>query len=214
MRWSEREKRLGMLLALSGLVLISLLLYLQFGRVSEPSVTFPVYEEQDSEQESVADQANLRESEAAPLVVDVKGAVKQPGVYSLPAGARVVDAIERAGGLLEEADPERINLAQPLTDGMAFRVPYQGEQEKLPAEPVSASVASASGSFSDSGKVNINTATEAELDTLPGIGPAKAAAIIKYREEHGPFQDISQLTRVPGIGEKTFQNLQDLITVH
>jgi competence protein ComEA len=215
MRWSEREKRLGILLLLSGLVLVSLILYQQFGRDPAPPMTFPAYqEEQDSTQEPASGQSNQPEPPVAPVVVDVKGAVKHPGVYSLPAGARVVDAIERAGGLLEEADPDRINLAQPLTDGMAFRVPFQGEQDNPPSEPSVAQSAGVSGSLPGAGKVNINTATEAELDTLPGIGPAKAAAIVKYREEHGPFQEIGHLTRVPGIGEKTFQNLQDLITVH
>lgn len=216
MGWSEREKRLGLLLALCIVVLMSLVLYMHFGRDEPPLATFPAHEE--TEVVSLAaghGEAAVTVAETPdepPVVVDVKGAVHHPGVYTLPAGSRVVDAVERAGGFLAEADPERINLAQPLTDGMAFRVPFQGEEVGPTGN--GAPMISTVGESGGSTKININTATASELDTLPGIGPAKAAAIIQYRTEHGPFQHVDELLEVPGIGEKTLQNLRDLITVH
>jgi len=216
MGWSEREKRLGLLLALFVVVSISLVCYMFFGREEPPAATFPVFEESEAASSpTVADATNMPGQEEAPVVVDIKGAVKRPGVYTLPAGSRVVDAVERAGGFLDDADPERINLAQPLSDGMAFRVPFLGEEREPAASPVPILEAGSSFGFSGgSAKININTATAAELDTLPGIGPAKAEAIIQYRTEHGPFQHVDQLLEVPGIGEKTLQNLRELITVH
>lgn len=215
MGWSEREKRLGTLLALSVLVTVSLLLYMFFGREEPPPASFPVFEESEAASSQAAHDG-AEGPEETPVVVDVKGAVKRPGVYALPAGSRVVDAVNEAGGFLEEADPERINLAQPLTDGMAFRVPFKGEEE-VPNDGPAAAFSSGTGISGGAGmaaKININTATAAELDTLPGIGPAKAEAIIQYRTEHGPFRHVDELLEVPGIGEKTLQNLRELITVH
>ena len=216
MRWSEREKRLGILLALSGVVLVSLVCYIIFEQEQGPVATFPPYEEPKADIEmATPDATRQAETVQTEVVVDVKGAVQHPGVYALPAGARVIDAVERAGGFLPEADPDRINLAQPLTDGMAFRVPFQGEEAGAGGlADVSSTLISSPVGNSGSGKVNINTATASELETLPGIGPAKAEAIIQYRTEHGPFQHVDQLLEVPGIGEKTLQNLRDFITVH
>lgn len=148
-------------------------------------------------------------SQPEEIVVDVKGAVKQPGIYHLPAGARVFQAIEAAGGTTEEADESLLNLADFLSDGMAVIVPMQGE---APHELLQMTAGSAGDSPSGS-KVNVNRATEAELQTLTGIGPSKAAAIIRDREENGPFETVDELTRVSGIGEKTLENIRDDVTV-
>lgn len=138
----------------------------------------------------------------APLRVYVSGAVLRPEVYLLPPGSIVKDAVRAAGGPSVEADLDRINLAQPLADGQQVYVPRKGE-EPLPIP--------APGSMGD--RVNINTATLAELDALPGIGPTLAQRIIDYRTEHGPFASIEDIKNVPGIGEGLFQKLKDRITV-
>jgi competence protein ComEA len=136
----------------------------------------------------------------ASIVIHVAGAVAQPGVYTLPEGARVHEAVAAAGGVLPEADPHALNLAEPLYDGRRIHVPLAGD--------------GGGESVRESGAVNINTATAAQLETLPGIGPAKAAAIISYREKNGPFRSLDDLTEVAGIGAKTVEGLKDYITLY
>lgn len=136
------------------------------------------------------------------IMVDVKGAVKQPGIYQLSADARVYQAIQKAGGLLPDADQKQINLAQKCKDEMVIYVPLKGEG------PVS----NLAIQSSQEQKININTASVEELEKLDSIGPSKAEAIVKYRQTHGPFQSIEQLTEVPGIGKKTVDKFKDQIT--
>ena len=144
------------------------------------------------------------------VMVDIKGQVAKPGVYELPADSRTTDAIEAAGGFLEAAEPKAINLAMKVADEMVIYVPKAGEEMDLPtAQPGASGAGGAKEAL-----VNLNTATDAELMTLPGIGPAKAAAIIAYRTDSGNFQKIEDLTNVTGIGDKTFEKLKDSITVN
>ncbi|MGC8874582.1 MAG: ComEA family DNA-binding protein [Chloroflexia bacterium] len=143
----------------------------------------------------------------APVVVYVSGAVVRPGVYALPAGARVADALAAAGGATAEADLVHLNLARRLHDEEQVYVPRKGEPT-----PVWPTGAPSSGGGGRS-KVNINTAGVAELDTLPGIGPGYAQRIVDYRQQHGPFRTIEDLQKVPGIGPATFARIRDLITV-
>lgn len=148
------------------------------------------------------------------IVVDVKGAVKQPGVYDMQAGDRVHHAIRQAGGTLDGADQNQLNLALLLQDGMVIYVPKKGEEE-APSQ-ASAGQSSNAGSAGQNGPaktVNINTAAAEELQTLPGIGPSKAETIIAYREENGGFDSIEDLMNVTGIGEKSFEKLKSSITV-
>ena len=130
------------------------------------------------------------------LTVYVSGAVATPGVYSLPAGSRVDAAIQAAGGFLPGAEQENINLAEPLEDGQQIDVPGIVDTSHVNA-----------------GRININTATAADLDTLPGIGPTTAQAIVDYRLEHGAFQAVQDIQNVPGIGPATFANIKDYITI-
>lgn len=146
---------------------------------------------------------------AGPVFVDVKGAVSLPGLYKAKEGDRVLDAIEQAGGLLETADEKQINFAQKVHDEMVIYVPEKGETIE-DAPPVMA----APSSGQTNGKVNINRAELSELETLPGIGPAKAQAIIDYREQQGPFKQVEDIQNVSGIGEKTFEKLQESISVN
>ena len=147
-----------------------------------------------------------------PVIVDVKGAVKYPGVYELTEANRVVDAITAAGGYIDGANATLINHAQKLQDEMVIYIPLEGEEVEINIQQFIGGSSSSSGS-ADSGKININVADETQLTTLPGIGPAKAKAIIAHREENGPFQAIEGLKNVTGIGDKTFEQLKDLIDI-
>ncbi|MEI4829347.1 helix-hairpin-helix domain-containing protein [Bacillus sp. FJAT-53711] len=135
-------------------------------------------------------------------IVDVKGAVHHEGVYELQSGARVKDAIEKAGGFLPEADVTKVNLAQIVQDQMMIYVPKKGEQ-----------TVSVNGSSLQEGKIQINTATKEQLEKISGIGPRKAENIMKYREQHGPFQKVEDLLEVDGIGEKSLEKIKDEIIV-
>jgi competence protein ComEA len=138
----------------------------------------------------------------SPLTVDVDGAVDQPGIYQLPVNSRINDAILAAGGPLTDANLDSINRAALLKDGMKIYIPAQGEQIALdsnsPASPINL--------------ININTATQKELEALPGIGPGKAGDIIEYRQNHGDFDTIEDIQNVSGIGESLFQEIKDQIT--
>ena len=143
------------------------------------------------------------------LVVHVAGAVSAPGVHELRPGSRVADAIAAAGGLTPDADASRINLAAPVADGERVYVLALGEQEA----PVAAGSAPAGSGGEATGPVNLNTADAELLDSLPGVGPATAAAIIEHRARVGPFTSIDQLLDVPGIGDAKLEALRDLVTV-
>jgi len=144
----------------------------------------------------------------APLRIHVAGAVRVPGVYSLPAGSLVEQAIEAAGGPGEGASLDSINLAARLQDGDQVRVPSRGAAVAGLTSPVSTP-----GLETPSAPVNLNTASAAELDRLPGIGPSLAKEIIAYRESHGAFAAIEDLLLVPGIGPAKLATLRDLVCV-
>lgn len=146
-----------------------------------------------------------------PLIVYVSGAVAHPGVYALPPGARVADALAAAGGPSAEADLAQLNLARRVHDEEQIDVPRYGETPRPVPTPLLAAVTAPAGRTA--GQVNINTASAAELDTLPGIGPGYAERIVAYRETNGPFQKIEDIQNVPGIGPATFERIRDLITV-
>ena len=141
-------------------------------------------------------------TEPETIYVYICGHVKEPDVYALAAGTRLYEAIKAAGGALEDADLQQLNLADPLTDGQRIYVPAEGE-------------AAASAEYTEdktsNGLVNINTATAQQLQTLPGIGQAKANAIVAYRETNGNFSSIEDLRKVPGIKEGVFGQVQSLI---
>ncbi|MDW7728421.1 MAG: helix-hairpin-helix domain-containing protein [Bacillota bacterium] len=144
------------------------------------------------------------EPEPELITVHLVGAVMNPGVYHLQEGARVYELLELAGGFNDDAEQETLNQARPLIDGEQIYILKAGE---LPGQEM--------GSFgSNSKKVNINKAGAAELATLPGIGEVRANQIIAHREKHGYFTQIRELMDVSGIGEKTFENLEELITIY
>jgi competence protein ComEA len=152
------------------------------------------------------------------VVVHVAGAVASPGVVRLAATGRIVDAVAAAGGLRADADPDRVNLAAPVSDGQRIVIPVVGQP--LPEEVVAAPPpgATAPGDVAGPGDtsasvVDLNRATAEQLDTLPGVGPATAAAILAHREQSGPFRSVDGLIEVRGIGEAKLEALRDLVTV-
>jgi competence protein ComEA len=138
------------------------------------------------------------------------GAVQRPGLYELRPGDRVADLLAAAGGPLPRADLDQVNLAAPVADGTQVVVPRVGEVVTLPSTP--GAPAGPDGSTS-AGPVDLNTADAAALETLPGIGPATAAAILEHRDTNGPFAAVDDLIDVPGIGEAKLAALADLVTV-
>ncbi len=155
--------------------------------------------------------------EPVELFVHVCGAVRAPGVYTLTEGARVIDALEAAGGLTEAAAAELLNQAELLVDGTQIYVYTHVEAEELKLAPGQQTIIPAGASSEETGTagqmVNLNTATLQELMELPGIGQTRAEAILAYRKEHGRFQSIEELMQVSGIKENTFRKLQEHITV-
>lgn len=144
------------------------------------------------------------------VVIDLRGEVANPGVYELPAGSRLDDAIVAAGGLTEEADLTQLNLAQRLQDGTVVTVPGQASASTgAPGDGVSSS--GTSGGL-QGGLVNLNTASAAELETLPGVGEVTARRIIEYRDANGPYRSVDDLVHVQGISMRTIDGLRDLVT--
>lgn len=152
--------------------------------------------------------------------VDIEGAVKNPGLYSLKEGSILEDLLAVCGGFSDSVDGARVakefNRAEILSDGQKIYIPTKGEVAGAEAGAASSRAASSSGVESAEtpiGKININTATAEQLDTLPGIGPAYASRIIDYRNSHGGFKSIEEIQEVTGIGPKTFEKLKNQITI-
>ncbi len=179
------------------------------------------YEEISTEEIMVKNETQTEETtDTEKIVVHIMGAVKNEGIVELNEGARVSDAINSAGGLAEDADMSKINLAYVLEDGVKIRIPSINDEhteEYITTDGVeiveSSSQTTQNGGNSKSGLININTANETELDSLPGIGPSIAAKIINYREENGDFASIEDIKNVNGIGDSKFEELKDLICV-
>lgn len=169
--------------------------------IAAAGILYGLHEQQETLPLDAADQQSAEQQE---ITVYVSGAVSHPGVISLPDGARVADAVNACGGVLPTADPDALNMAQPLKDGMQIRV-----VQKTAAQNGAAGTAA----VSRDGLVNINTADEKALDSLPGIGPAMAKRIIEYRSVNGSFQKLEDLKKVKGIGEAKFARLKDKVSL-
>ena len=142
------------------------------------------------------------------ITVDVKGAVKSPGIYDLPVGSRVNDAVQKAGGLTEQADSKSINLAQKVSDEALVYVPTKGEEVANQQTN-----SGAPSSTSKDKKVNLNKASLEELKQVKGLGGKRAQDIIDHRESNGKFKSVDELKKVSGIGTKTIEKLKDYVTV-
>lgn len=165
---------------------------------------------------SPASATSTTAAEPEEVVVHAAGAVVAPGLHRLPAGARVADLLDAAGGPAPEADLDRVNLAAPLADGERVWFPRLGEE--APPEVAGSSggdgaAAAAAGGGAAAGPIDINTATAEQLAELPGVGPSIAAAIVRHREEVGPFRSVDDLLDVSGIGPARLEQLRGLVTV-
>lgn len=205
--WTPREKWLA--IALGAVLLLGGAIWLVKQEKPPEEVGWMEYQAQANaapEGKSATETAKQEETSKAEVIIDVKGAVHKPGIYRFTGQARVYEALARAGGAKKEADLSQVNLAEPLRDGMILYIPKEGENRSQTG--VFADLPGASG-----GKIRINTATLAELEQLNGIGPSKAEAIIRYREEHGPFRTLEEIAQVPGIGDKTLEKFREQITL-
>lgn len=192
---------------IAGAALVTFFLYVYLeGSAEDKEAHLQEWTFQEQTEQLAENKLSSEAEIALPMMADIKGAVMNPGVYEIADGDRIIDLIEKAGGLTEEAEATAINFAMKVSDEMAVYVPKKGEEEGgVPAGAISAA--------EKEGKVNLNSASAAELETLPGIGPAKSAAIIEYRDSNGPFKNIEDLKNISGIGNKTFEKLESLIAV-
>ena len=203
------------------IIIISFLYYIytkddQISISTEETIEENIVEE-ETEEENIVEEN---------IIVHVSGAVNKEGIVELAPNSRISDAIDQAEGLKENADTKEINLAFKLEDGMKIYIPTIGENNNIENEESSNYITSSGGTVqaqeenieinSDqktSQKININTATQTELETLPGIGPSTSTKIINYREENGKFQTIEEIKEVSGIGDAKYENIKDLISV-
>lgn len=189
--------------ATAGVLVVALLLLRPAGADPAPEASLP------RATASAAPAASSPASaSAAVVIVQAAGAVMQPGLYRLAPGSRVDDLVHAAGGLAPDADPDRVNLAALLTDGEKIYIPRIGE-----AIPADAGGAGSGASSPAASPIDLNAASIAQLDTLPGIGPATAQAIIDYRSQHGRFRSVDELLNVRGIGPAKLDALRSLVRV-
>lgn len=197
--WSPREKKLAIALVVICIFALGALLWNQtdLPLQQQPLPTYQPQQQVKSEEKKVPQKATI----------DVKGAVNKPGIYHLPAPVRLYQALEAAGGVTDQANVQQMNMAKEIVDGSMIYIPKKGEQIPTEASPLQAD------GEKGNGKINLNTATLQELESLPGLGPTKAQAIIQYRGEHGGFQSVEQLLEVSGIGERTLERIKEQLYV-
>ena len=182
------------------------------------AAAFFIYFYGNSETVSIQTSAETKEMEVSgpddasrstgTVFVDISGCIKTPGVYEMPAGSRIFEVVEKAGGFTKNADTALINQAETVTDGMKINVP-----DKKKASAPSSQQASPETVTSTESVININTADSQTLQQISGIGPVTAEKIINYRETNGAFRSVDEITNVNGIGEKTLQKIRSRITV-
>ena len=191
----------------SGIAAVLLLIYNSLDSKSEVAEMNEAVMAMDETVEEKAEEIPAPPVKYSVIMADIKGAVLHPGVYEIAQGKRVIDLVGLAGGLTEDADSSQINFAMHVQDEMVLYIPKKGENiEGVISSPVNPQRA-------EKQTVNLNSATAGELETLPGVGPAKAEAIIEYRETNGPFNSIEDLKSISGIGDKTYEKLKEYISV-
>ena len=197
------------------IIVIFILLFIGYYIISKASNSDYISletEENDIIEEQTEEQENLQEESF--IVVHITGAVKKQGVIELKEGSRISDAIESAGGATKEADLSKINLAYIVKDGQKIYVPNKNDKEETNniTEDAGENVIK-NDTTTKQEKVNINTASQTELETLNGIGPSTALKIINYRQQNGNFKQIEDIKNVPGIGDSKFEGIKENICV-
>ena len=229
MNYSIKNKKITV-----GILVIIIIISICYYIYSENNDFFSIQEqnleiyEQESENSNTEDNNTINENKKENvIIVHISGAVNYPGIVELSENSRIADAIEKAGGLKQEACIDVINLAYVLEDGVKIHIPTVEEQKQKNEEGDTVQnsnlyVTNFSGaslndekdtSKKQTSKININTATQEELETLPGIGPTTAIKIVNYRNENGKFKSIEDIKEVSGIGESKFNNIKDMISV-
>ena len=222
MNYLSKNKKTGL-----GILVIIIIISICYYIYSENTNFLSIQEqnleidEQELENSNTEDKNTTGETkEESVIVVHVSGAVNQPGIVELSENSRIADAIEKAGGLKEEACIDEINLAYVLEDGIKIHIPTMEEQkENNNVENNNLYITDESKTIEKNnnpqktGKININTATQEELETLPGIGPTTSLKIINYRNENGKFKSIEDIKEVSGIGESKFNTIKDMISI-
>jgi competence protein ComEA len=202
------------LVAYAGLAILVVALGVRFMHRQHPASTVPGGADAAAATSQPDGRSAVRIARAAPqaAVVHVAGAVRNPGVYRLPAGARVQDAVERAGGARRGGDVNAINLAAKVVDGQQVVVPSRTPGGAAAAPAAAAGAAGGGTAAGASGPpISLNSATAEQLDTLDGVGPATAAKIIAWRTQHGGFRSVADLGQVPGIGPKKLAAIKDRV---
>ncbi|WIG40981.1 helix-hairpin-helix domain-containing protein [Bacillus toyonensis] len=197
MMWDFPKKWLGLVVII---VTVLFLFFWKTNQHTERSVIATDVQAKDVEKKSKPKILDAKEQKK--ILIDMKGAVVKEGVYEMKEGDRFKDAVEKAGGFLPEADIKKVNLAQIVQDQMILYVPNKNEQ-----------VQDLATSSKGEGKVQINAASKEQLEKITGIGSRKAESILKYREEHGPFQKIEDLLNIDGIGVKSLEKIKDQIII-
>ncbi|MFS0822630.1 helix-hairpin-helix domain-containing protein [Bacillus sp. 1P02SD] len=193
-----KNKKFKLMIIVCGICLVTFIAFYRiFGQETKAE---PNIEEEELLLEPVVEEKTVVEEEVTVILVDIKGAVFNEGVFEVQEGMRIKDVVDMAGGFTEDANKTQVNLAERVEDEMVIYVPRMGENTEWEIS---------SQSQKNDGKVSLNGGTQAELETLSGIGPSKAAAIIAYREENGPFKQLEDLLQVSGIGEKSFEKIKD-----
>jgi len=196
--WDFPKKWLGLVVIIGTVIF---LLFWKTNQHAEQTIMTTDVQMKEVEKKGKPKELGTKEQKN-PIVIDVKGAVFKEGVYEMKEGERVKDAVEKAGGFLPDAEIKKVNLAQVVQDQMLLYIPNKNE-------PVQEGAASSK----KEGKVQINTASKEELEKITGIGSRKAESILKYREEHGPFQKIEDLLEIDGIGTKSLEKIKDQIII-
>lgn len=210
----EISKKQKIILIFLGIVAIIGIAYYSYVSSKEENLNVSDTNELQVENQSNEIDEEEAENKESKIKVHISGAVKNEGVYELEEDARIIDAIEKAGGTLEIADMKNVNLASKLEDGMKIYIPKQGEEVTSSNREVEENIALGNTSKeSAKGKININKASKEELDTLPGIGESTAEKIINYRKEHKSFKSIEELKEVKGIGDAKFEEIKDLVDI-
>ncbi len=195
----------------SGFLLSNLLFHREPEEIAAKEILSPF----SSSEENQLPEGNTVEEDARPKVMytDIKGSVKEPGIYSFSSEERVYDVLKRAGGLLEEADSDRINFSAKIEDQQVLYIPAVGEEPPEHLNQSASPEGKQSTANTEPSKININTASPSELQQILGIGSVKAQEIIRFREENGSFQKVEDLQEISGIGEKTVEKLKNFVTI-
>ncbi|MDR2992872.1 helix-hairpin-helix domain-containing protein [Bacillus cereus] len=196
MMWDFPKKWLGLV------AIIGTLLFLVFWKTNQSAEQMPITMNVQEKEKKGKPKISDAQEQKRTIIIDVKGAVSKEGVYEMREGDRVKDAVQKAGGFLSEVDIKKVNLAQIVQDQMLLYIPSKNESGQGMLT-----------SSKEDGKIQINTAAKEQLEKITGIGSRKAESILKYREEHGPFQKIEDLLEIDGIGAKSLEKIKDQIII-